>query len=427
VPRVTSQPVAQFTAKVAQGSNLFASIQVGSIELRQRTWIPAMVPWRATEDGFDVQMQTNHLSHFLLTKLCFDLLEKAAKAHAQYVEAGGETGHYEKNTTNPYYTGNSIGDRQKHEGYNSAYPSEVGSYTSANALESIKVDLGAPYHRNALLRPVCTAIGMGQVNDTFYGNNAGGKDASGKYVHANTTADVIVYPYPGQKDTAIGFYGFETPNPLAGSGLTDSGTPISIIFKPDEHRRTDNIRNVSVKLYQEGGENIPIALSLNQNNCPDPVMAQGEYLFFPAAELDTNTTYTVKLTYTDNGRAKSKTWSFTTRAGEAGDGGDDGASVTSGKTELHITRQHQIFEVESGKAYYFTLKDGEPGDLEKNSYRDVNTSNRIQTNIVLESAGNGPTYLTIKPVGNSGARGIFSFDDVKVGDDDILKIGIEIK
>ena len=40
------------TAKVAQGSSLFASIQVGSIELRQRTWIPAMVPWRATEDGF---------------------------------------------------------------------------------------------------------------------------------------------------------------------------------------------------------------------------------------------------------------------------------------------------------------------------------------------------------------------------------------
>jgi NAD(P)-dependent dehydrogenase (short-subunit alcohol dehydrogenase family) len=32
----------------------------------------------ATEDGLDQQMQTNHTSHFLLTKLCMPLLEKAA-------------------------------------------------------------------------------------------------------------------------------------------------------------------------------------------------------------------------------------------------------------------------------------------------------------------------------------------------------------
>mmetsp|Transcript_3429 Transcript_3429/g.6015 ORF Transcript_3429/g.6015 Transcript_3429/m.6015 type:complete len:360 (+) Transcript_3429:2-1081(+) len=31
----------------------------------------------ATEDGCDIQMQTNHLSHFLLTSLCMPLLEKA--------------------------------------------------------------------------------------------------------------------------------------------------------------------------------------------------------------------------------------------------------------------------------------------------------------------------------------------------------------
>ena len=33
--------------------------------------------------GYDTQMQTNHLSHFLLTKELFPLLEKAAKARGE--------------------------------------------------------------------------------------------------------------------------------------------------------------------------------------------------------------------------------------------------------------------------------------------------------------------------------------------------------
>jgi dimethylglycine catabolism A len=33
-------------------SRLFSPIAVGGVTLEQRTWIPAMVPWRATEDGF---------------------------------------------------------------------------------------------------------------------------------------------------------------------------------------------------------------------------------------------------------------------------------------------------------------------------------------------------------------------------------------
>jgi 2,4-dienoyl-CoA reductase-like NADH-dependent reductase (Old Yellow Enzyme family) len=40
------------SAAEAQSSRLFAPIQVGPLSLRSRTWVPAMVPWRATEDGF---------------------------------------------------------------------------------------------------------------------------------------------------------------------------------------------------------------------------------------------------------------------------------------------------------------------------------------------------------------------------------------
>ncbi|HKP72192.1 MAG TPA: hypothetical protein VJT82_04595, partial [Pyrinomonadaceae bacterium] len=40
------------TREEAADSLLFQPIRAGSLALEQRTWIPAMVPWRATEDGF---------------------------------------------------------------------------------------------------------------------------------------------------------------------------------------------------------------------------------------------------------------------------------------------------------------------------------------------------------------------------------------
>ena len=40
------------TAEAAGASLLFSPIAIGSMELEQRTWVPAMVPWRATSEGF---------------------------------------------------------------------------------------------------------------------------------------------------------------------------------------------------------------------------------------------------------------------------------------------------------------------------------------------------------------------------------------
>jgi dimethylglycine catabolism A len=35
----------------AASSRLFSPVKIGGLTLAQRTWVPAMVPWRATEDG----------------------------------------------------------------------------------------------------------------------------------------------------------------------------------------------------------------------------------------------------------------------------------------------------------------------------------------------------------------------------------------
>src|ERR1043166_4096761 len=40
------------SADQAARSLLFQPVRIGPMTLESRTWVPAMVPWRATEDGF---------------------------------------------------------------------------------------------------------------------------------------------------------------------------------------------------------------------------------------------------------------------------------------------------------------------------------------------------------------------------------------
>lgn len=68
----------------------FASVEAAALRVKElcpdglhvlanNAGVMAM-PDAATEDGFDLQMQTNHLSHFLLTRELWPLLEQAAEA-----------------------------------------------------------------------------------------------------------------------------------------------------------------------------------------------------------------------------------------------------------------------------------------------------------------------------------------------------------
>jgi 2,4-dienoyl-CoA reductase-like NADH-dependent reductase (Old Yellow Enzyme family) len=52
------------TAEEAARSRLFSPIAIGNLEARSRTWVPAMVPWRATEDGFVTQQNLEWYQRF---------------------------------------------------------------------------------------------------------------------------------------------------------------------------------------------------------------------------------------------------------------------------------------------------------------------------------------------------------------------------
>ena len=52
------------SAAEAARSRLFSPIRIGRLEARSRTWVPAMVPWRATEDGFVTQQNLDWYRRF---------------------------------------------------------------------------------------------------------------------------------------------------------------------------------------------------------------------------------------------------------------------------------------------------------------------------------------------------------------------------
>jgi len=51
-------------AEEAARSRLYSPVAIGSLEARSRTWVPAMVPWRATEDGFVTQQNLDWYRRF---------------------------------------------------------------------------------------------------------------------------------------------------------------------------------------------------------------------------------------------------------------------------------------------------------------------------------------------------------------------------
>ena len=58
------QPGAWPTRTQAAASRLFSPIQLGPVTLATRTWVPAMVPWRATDDGIVTEDNVDRYARF---------------------------------------------------------------------------------------------------------------------------------------------------------------------------------------------------------------------------------------------------------------------------------------------------------------------------------------------------------------------------
>jgi len=56
------------TSEQARAAKLFSPINLGPLALEQRTWVPAMVPWRATEDGFVTDDVVDWYARFAMGK-----------------------------------------------------------------------------------------------------------------------------------------------------------------------------------------------------------------------------------------------------------------------------------------------------------------------------------------------------------------------
>jgi len=52
------------TSQEATHSQLFSPVQIGGLTASSRTWVPAMVPWRATDDGFVTEQNLDWYTRF---------------------------------------------------------------------------------------------------------------------------------------------------------------------------------------------------------------------------------------------------------------------------------------------------------------------------------------------------------------------------
>lgn len=137
----------------------------------------------ATTDGYDVQMQTNHISHFLLTKELYPLLKNAAETNgeARVCNHSSEARNTKKPVEKKYYekNGGNLGGNGASMFFGGA---RWVRYTQSKLANSVfSVALSKKFTEVPGLKSVCAHPGLAATNLQITTAQKGGMDVSSEY------------------------------------------------------------------------------------------------------------------------------------------------------------------------------------------------------------------------------------------------------
>lgn len=284
----------------------------------------------------------------LITLKSNHALQKAAKAHANYLLKQQTNTHYEKKGYKGF-SGKTPSDRVVRYGYASRDVMENISVNTSNAKVSIAYLLAAIYHRFVFLNFDKDEIGIGRAvrrrksvinkamvydlgssklnhlcqkkfilqNGTMYLQNVCAESqklvppssyqkSKDEIRRQNTKA--VCYPYNGQLGVLPAFYN-EFPDPLPDYKV--SGYPVTVQLNPGYYQDRKIVLS-AFRLYDDNGKVLEDTRVITRENDPNRRLKRGQFALMPLKRLEYGMTYTARFDAKVEGESYTKTWSFTT-------------------------------------------------------------------------------------------------------------------
>ena len=314
------------------------------------------------------------------------LLSKAAYAHAMYLIAHQQTGHYE-NKYQRYYTGKTPAQRVLKAGYGSAVVMENVSTNTLCDISSIDTLFSAIYHRFVFLDFDKNDIGIGVATSKkkkgvtkayVYDLGTSGlvklckhdyRLKNGMYYIKGVcnnaqkmipqaifdkeisliglqNSKMVRYPYDGQKEVPPAFYD-ESPDPLPKYDV--SGFPVSVSFNPNF---VSEVKFKSFRLYDEEGYEIRKTKILQKKSDPNHRLSRFEFALMPLARLEFSHTYKAVFEAEVDGENVYTSWRFTTQ--------------TFREKLYRVSKNHATLTVNAGESIVLYMAPNHRKDLLKN-------------------------------------------------------------